>query len=135
MGLTDTKTVSQGFELGSSDSKTKTPLNITSLKHICKIVCCLLLLDSMDQDTIVEKEEKNESEEDEEEEKTIIEETPPEEQKIKSADNAAEGVLEIMMIFLEGEVSSFNCSQISFSWTPYKTRNTDILDTFSKTIK
>ena len=55
----------------------------------------------MDQDTIVEKEEKDENEEDE---KTIIEETPPEEQKSKSADNAAESVLEIMMMFLEGEV-------------------------------
>ena len=70
---------------------------------MCEIIIKidLLSLDSMDQDTIAEKEEKDENEEDE---KTIIEETPPEEQKSKSADNAAESVLEIMMMFLEGEV-------------------------------
>ena len=64
----------------------------------------------MDQDTIVEKEEKDENEEDE---KTIIEETPPEEQKSKSADNAAESVLEIMMMFLEGEVG-WNFSRLNW---------------------
>ena len=58
----------------------------------------------MNQDTIIAKDEKDEDEQDE---KTIIEETPPEEQRSKSTDNAAESVLEIMMIFLEGEVGCF----------------------------
>ena len=56
-----------------------------------------------EEETNVSKELDGEDEED----KTIVEETPPEEQRSKAADNAAESVLEIMIMFLEGEVHRY----------------------------
>ena len=53
---------------------------------------------------ITEKDNAEEDEDEDGQEKTIIDDTPPEEQKDKNADNAAESVLSIMMMFLEGEV-------------------------------